>query len=404
MPRQSKGPRYYPSRNCWVANLNGERIKLVEGPRKATEKEAQEKYALLVKSRSAEQEGDRAECWVVLNAYLRNSQNRVVPAPLAPNTFKMHKYAIDSFVRDYGTIKVRDLRQTHFQEWLAKNRDGERKCPITGQKTRWGDSTIKLNLSVLVTAFAWAASDGQLIGESPFQKKGMRAPWPDIQSRSKRLATTAEEYQALLAQADRRRDKTWLVLMKCLWATGARPAELYLATADEWDDAIQGFCIDPGDKKNIGRLKTRRHLLKSGKKRIVRLPDELVPEVKELMGRRPKGPLFLSEHHKVWNSMLFADRFKTMVKAANRRTKKIVVRPEITCYSIRHAFITRWIVAGKDVMVLCELLNTSLKMVQATYSHLFEMHDVLLDSLNRFSAGPQGRGPQTGSTEDGPVS
>lgn len=400
MARHSTGPRYYASKGMWVANLNGERIPLVRGPRKQTEERAHELYEDLTAQRRAELEGDRAPCWVVLAAYLRQAGTRTVPPPLAPSTLRMQAVAINSFGRLYGNVPVRDLKMSQVQEWLHQGRTVPRKCARTGRLTTWSETTVRNYLSTLHTAFAWAAGFGQLIGESPFTRRGITVPWPETDFSKGHLAMTEAEYLALRAQAARRAKKEFVLLLDLLWHTGCRPAEAHQARAAEWDDGVQGFVLDPSDPDNVGRLKTRRILKKRGRKRVVQVPDHLVPALKEQMAKRPEGPLFLTERGgKPWTKESFADRFKSLVLATNHNGGG--VRPELTGYSARHAYATHWLLAGGDVMMLCEVMNTSLEMLRRTYSHIFEEHGSRLEAVNRFSAGRRAGRPESGSASAG---
>ena len=45
---------------------------------------------------------------------------------------------------------------------------------------------------------------------------------------------------------------------------------------------LQAIVIDPTDKRSVGRLKNRRHLMRQGRKRIIRVPDHLVQELAKL--------------------------------------------------------------------------------------------------------------------------
>jgi hypothetical protein len=61
-------------------------------------------------------------------------------------------------------------------------------------------------------------------------------------------------------------------LLQLLYDTGARPAEVYTARAEGWDPERQAIVIDPAGRRNIGRLKNRRHLPRQGRKRVIRVP------------------------------------------------------------------------------------------------------------------------------------
>jgi site-specific recombinase XerD len=385
MPRRSTGPVYYKSKNAWFANLNGERWKLIEGPKGPTKKIAEESYDRLVKEAAAQTDGDRSECWTVLQAYIDEMAEG--PNPLSPNRLYTIRWSISSFTPLFGNVPVRDLTVKHVRQWIAHNRSPKAvtKGPIQKHKTKWGDASVTTALRVLNTAFKWAAGPGQLIGQNPFEKPGVVLPWPKLSYLGKRLAITGEEHALLLAQAERRQAdrQNFAGLLRLLRSTGARPAELYLARADEWNPELQAFEIDPDDPRSVGRLKTRNSLRRKGLKRTIRVKDELVPLVEKLIGEADDdGLLFRSEWNKrPWDNKSIATRFTSLIRWASQKGK---VRKKLTLYSYRHAYVTEWITADKDVMKLCELLNTSVKMLQDHYSHLFEKHKVFLDAVNDF--------------------
>jgi integrase len=401
MPRRSKGPVYYASKHARFANIKGEAVKLIEGPKKATAKDAQDRYDKLAQTRSAEVEGDKAETWAVLNAYLNDARTRVAPPPLSPNTYRLHHKAIEDFCgfefepgKSCGKVRVRDLKMEHIQKWVTARKEGG----IYGNKKvgmKWSDTYAHLQMRILRTAFLWAVNEGELISESIFARRGkkrVRLGTPDLSL--KRLALNDGEFAALLAQAERRKNGQFAELLRLLYATGSRPAEMYLTWAEEWNRERQAIVIDPSDPRNIGRLKNRRHLRKKGRQRVIRVPDALVPLMEQLVSTYPTGPLFHMEDGRPWEATkdpakAISMRFKTLVTAVNRAAAKQgkpqPVRPAVSFYSFRHAYVTRFLRGGGKVMVLCELLNTSLEMLQAHYSHLLDEHDELLQAVNQFA-------------------
>jgi len=404
MPRRSKGAVYYASKNAWFANIKGEAVKLVEVPKGATKKERKEaeqeavrRYNTLAQARAAEVEGDKSETWAILNAYLKDASTRSVKSPLAPNTYRIHDRAIQDFCafeyepgKTCGKLPIRDLKMNHIQKWIAARKEG-RYCEAMKTVTKWCDTQADLQLRVLRTAFKWAANEGDLISESPFARKGKKKVQfesPDLTL--KRLAVSDEEYAALLAQANRRKHGGFAALLQILYATGARPAEVYLAIAEEWNPTKQAIVIDPADPRNIGRLKNRRYLRRRGRNRIIRIPDSLLSVMEKLLKANPEGPLFRTEEGRPWQSAdQIAKRFKSLVntvnKVAAKQGKAQVVRPAVTLYGLRHSYVTRFLNGNGPVMKLCELLNTSLEMIQAHYSHLLDEHDELLDTVNQFA-------------------
>jgi integrase len=188
-----------------------------------------------------------------------------------------------------------------------------------------------------------------------------------------------------MQQAMRRSKKDFAHLLTFLYRTGARPAEIYLAKASEWDEARWAFVIR-AIPENRGRYK----LAYLGEDRTVYIPDDLVPLAKELTGRYPEGPIFRTESGQPWTRATLCARFTSIKKAANRAAATVgspPVRKGVTAYSLRHAYVTRWIEQDRPVWKLCELLNTSEAMLRYHYSHLFQRTESLREALNDFDRG-----------------
>jgi site-specific recombinase XerD len=109
--------------------------------------------------------------------------------------------------------------------------------------------------------------------------------------------------------------------------------------------------------------------------------------VRELMTRYPEGPIFRTESGQPWKLNTICARFASIITAANNaaaRSGGPTVREAVTAYSYRHAYVTRWLEAGENPLMLCELLDTSMDMLRRHYSHLFERTETLRDHLNSF--------------------
>jgi integrase len=388
MARTSQGPRYYKSKRGWFANFGGDRLRLTTGPKKETEQEAKDKYEAEKQARMVETQGDRNTIWAVLNAYLADCENRVKGGDMADNTYRMHRHAISPFNRKFGLTAVRDLRPQHINDFLAEMRQ-PRWSEKKQRQVRWSNSTAELARKVLKTAFRWAVEEAGLISKSPFERVGRGKKQKRRRRRptENRTAISDAEHQLLLEQAMRRSKKDFAHLLMFFYGTGARPAELYGATAAEWDEKKHAFIIKAAPE-NQGRYK----LAYLGEDRIISVPPSLVPLAKGLMAKYPAGPIFRTESGRPWTNITLCSRFKSIKKAANRVAEKRglpVVRKQVTAYSYRHGFVTRWIQQGKRLDVLCKLLNTSEAMVREHYNHLFEQTDTLKESLHEFDRDAQ---------------
>jgi integrase len=390
MARVSKGPSYEASKRRYVANLDGEKIVLSAGVDKTKENDevAQEGYDREKAVRRVQVTGDRSPVWAVLNAWLQWLHSQAVSS-VSKNTFERRRRLIQSFVNAHGDVVCRDLRAWHIEDWLCRMRE-KRRHPVTKKEICWEEGMVKLALATLKQAFKWA-EERDLVSTNPFRGGNAHAlKVANYDYRGKRLAIERHEYEALLRLAVKRSDKDWAILLMLLWGTGARPSEMIMARAEEWDEGKRAFVIRHNDPTNEGRFKLRR--LK--RDRIIFVPDELVPFV-HLLIEKYQGqkignvtPLFRKEKgskkgetHSI-TSVNF--RLDTSRKKSNREAAKEVIRKGLSGYSFRHAYVTRWLMAKKNVNVLAELIGTSPLMIQKHYSHLFQQHDMLRDEMNDF--------------------
>jgi integrase len=399
MARVSKGPRYYPSMNSWYATFNGQRIRLVSGPKKQTEQEAKERYQAEAEARKVQMPSDRNKAWWVLNQYVNYLENEVKNGELAQKTLETRRDRIKQFIEHFDTnTPVRDLKPLHLNEWAATMRQ-PRRHQTGGHQVKWNDRTADLGKTVIRGAFRWAAEEAGIISKNPFERKGKSR---DKRVRSKpvdsQVAIGDDEHQLLLQQANRRSKKDFYYLLQFLYWTGARPAEMYLVTAAEWDGANQVFVIKANPQAR-GRYKLA-HL---GHDRTIFIPDNLVPLARELMARYPDGPLFRTERGKPYQKSSLCSRFKTIKRAANRAAGRAAVREEVRAYSYRHAFVTRWVKQDGPLAKLCALLDTSELMVHKHYSHLFQETETLRQSLNDFVRAGAGLPASAGSPASGVV-
>src|SRR5262249_23488642 len=149
-----------------------------------------------------------------------------------------------------------------------------------------------------------------LISQNPFDKKGRGKKKKRTRRRpsQNKVAIRDDEHELLLRHAEKRTNKGFYHLLLFLYRTGARPAEVYLAKAPEWNEERQGVVIKAAPE-NRGRFK----LWHLGEDRILYIPTDLVPRAKELMARHPEGPIFLTENGKPWKVPTLCIRFTRAV-------------------------------------------------------------------------------------------
>ncbi len=429
MPRVSRTWSYEASKRRYVANINKEKVELLKGVDRTSEnnEEADRLYDRVKAVLTVHTLGDRSPIRTSLDAWLRWLRDRP-HNPVAPNTLTMYQDFVASFAERHGEVLGREVTVWHLEDWLMAMRQ-ERRHPTTGVPIRWGDSTVRSAVKTMRSAFLYCASRG-LVTRDPFAG-------PDAASllagaglvfEGKKVAIEEDEYHLLMRRALTRSSKDWAILLMLLYHTGARPSELLAARVDEWNPAKKVFVIQAADPANVGRFKLRR----LRRDRVVLVPDQLVPFVEVLVEKARALPGFPANAHAILEAhhqhqplppplrkaqflfhaerncrktpvlgdnpgpppmtvRTFNARLKGCIQRINEEAETELVRPELTSYSFRHGFVTRWVTTkrrngelGGELAILARLLGTSIAMIERFYSHLFTKHDVLRDCLNDF--------------------
>src|SRR5262249_17375320 len=176
-------------------------------------------------------------------------------------------------------------------------------------------------------------------------------------------------------------------------ATGARSSPLArLEIADLQADGPEPRLLMPLSAK--GRTRNKRH-----ERRPVPIPPALAAVLKqEATGRLSDAPLLLRSNGERWGhgrSRHHRNDMRAVVEAAG------VDPDQVTLYALRHSSIVRMLLANVPIRVVATLHDTSVKMIERTYSkHIAEHTDAiarraLLDiappAIANIVALPQGR-------------
>jgi integrase len=422
MPRVSKTWSYEKSKRRYVANINKEKRVLLAGVDRTKENDdlADRLYAEERALAAVEVTGDRTAIKVALSDWLRWLRER--PNPVTPGTFVRCQRIVWSFTDQYGDLAGRDVTPQHIEKWLATQREA-RTHPVNGRLVRWNEATIRTALHTMRSAFRYCA-DRKLVSNDPFSRPGALGLrlGPDAPYEGSKVHIEQKEYEALVRWALARANKDLAILLMLLWNTGARPSELLAARAEEWRPKERAFFIEASDRANVGRHKQMRFK----KDRIVYVPDAMVPFVELLIEKYKDAPKFPANFHSIVVarkshqrvpspmrevSFLFraernrseqfpADRYGPLpltvphlnrlldshIRLINAEAGTEVIRPNITSYSFRHAYVTNWVITknGNDLKMLAQLLGTSVRMIEKHYTHLLREHDTMRNVLNSF--------------------
>jgi integrase len=166
-------------------------------------------------------------------------------------------------------------------------------------------------------------------------------------------------------------------LVITLHDTGARPGELFAATAADWDEDTQAIVYASDERRQQGAF--RHKTAGKDKDRSIYFSGQSLAVVRELLERHPTGPLFRNRNGLPWTGHAIDQAF--------RRLRRRTGLPNLIAYSFRHGFATAWLKAGKSVDVLAELLGNSPETIRKYYSHLTSDRMAIRRQLDDFLGG-----------------
>ncbi len=346
---------YWPSRNAYCCHIRGKQHVLAEGPKDEpsgpTFCAACKRYGELMCLSTADTAKNQNTSRIVCELYLRH-----IAAQRKAGTLRLRMKALAAFTDSLGDVRVSDLAPHLVNAWLDQMRQW-RKNAGTGKPVRWTNGSVRNAVVSILAAFNWAAQDG-LITRNPLN--GLKAPKPRSRGREALIGRTPAEraanHRLILAAAS----KAFRPFIVCLEATGCRPGELANATANDFNPDLGAIVFHAEDTRLDHEFshKTAGH----GKDRIIFLTGEALGIVRELVKKRPTGPLFRSKKGAAWSDNEVTKRFRAI--------RKLVGMPQLTAYSYRHTFATAWLEQGKSVDILAELLGNSPAIIRKHYSHL----------------------------------
>lgn len=376
MPRRPS-VRYWESRGgygCWIG---GKQYLLAKGPDDypdgPTYRAAARAFGELVAGAAKYQARDANPVYIVLDAYVHHClEDR------KEDSFQQAKWVCQRFVKECAAAQrpCAELTQAIVADWVSKNRQ-PRKNPINRKEASWGPSTRRIAIRVLKTAFNHAKKIG-LVDTNPLA--GMEMPRPV--SRGKEAAISDEDHARVVDYArSSKRLAPFLELVTMLEETGARPGEIAKATAGELKKIHGVWVFD------LRKWKTER----TARARVIPLSLVARELALRLARRNPDGCLLRCGGGGPWIR-------PTMFKAFYKCREKLGV-PGLTSYSYRHRFATQWLLAGRSIAVLAQILGNSVKTIETHYGHLVTDMAAITRQLEEFRAG---RGA-SGETPQGAV-
>jgi integrase len=161
-------------------------------------------------------------------------------------------------------------------------------------------------------------------------------------------------------------DRALGVMVEVAAVTGARLSQLArLEVADLQADGAEPRLFMPFSAK--GRARNKRH-----ERRPVPITPALAAVLKQVAGERgSEAPLLLRSNSERWGHgrrRHHRDDFRAVAQAAG------LDPDEVTLYALRHSSIVRQLLANVPIRIVATLHDTSVKMIELTYSRYIASH------------------------------
>jgi integrase len=445
MGRRATRPRYYPSKQGYYAIHQGKTHCLANGalcdtcvkreqdgamPQcrqcAAIRYRADLRFAELIHLAEVEKAEDNSLLFAICNRYLK-----WVEANRKKRTYLRAVFFLGRFSEECGHLKAKQLKPIHVDDWLAKMATPRTvETPKGPRLRRWRKSTRRMAIDVVNACLNWAKRK-ELITRNPIagavdkpgavsrtkeslisaddhrklieaqEEKYQPRYYPSRQAyhilfknRPLLLAKGPEGDPATLAAAHarlaelRRTEGIWepfAVLLRLLEHTGARPGEIYNASASVWDRELGAFVYEATEEPEQQEGFTHKTARK-GKDRFIFVSDPELRAIIEFQCKKyPEGPILRNIIGEPWTDGAVHWRLGEL-------KKRFGLRPEVTPYSYRHTSITNMLMAGQPPALVAEVHGTSVQMLQRHYGHLDGHKQAMAAFWAKAKASPQAGG------------
>lgn len=276
----------------------------------------------------------------------------------ATRTTERYFEILDLFERRYHGLLALDINAGHVTEWLNEH-------------PTWNSTTKRNAITALMRAFNWGCKNKGL-ARNPI--RGMEKPEAKVRTGM----VTPEEFEKLIqniflprrrpkrGQPPKRRkpDQNFRELLIVSFDSGARPVEVKELEARHLQLDKERAVIPKEEAKG------RKH------PRTIYFPTERCLEIiKRRAAEFPTGPLFRNRIGRKWTGMAVKNRLEDLDHVLGRRIRH---------YDLRHAWITRKIVAGVDSHVVAKLAgHRDTGMIDRVYGHAAEDYEFMLKNAKK---------------------
>lgn len=294
----------------------------------------------------------------------------------SPERYRLCKGRLEEFVEFVGAgLRVRDLRASHLDRWIADKRKKSPKKKVKGQRATClaVAGTERNYKGIILACLNWAAkSKVRLIPSNPL--KGL-VELPEGDARGGDVVWP----QAVNEQVVKHANPAFADVVRILAWTGARPSTVCMVEARHYRRDLKLWDVED-------LYRGRKHKTKYVKR--IWLSPQAINLVERKIAENPEGPIFRNAHGEPWNPDalgVYLYQMQNKFKA----TKDLEWPDNLCVYGLRHTYATTFIKDHPDKLeYLRELLgHKDLKMIRKHYGHLFDEHAAIhkvLETLRVF--------------------
>jgi integrase len=275
----------------------------------------------------------------------------------------LNEYEADLAIRGGDIGNVTRVR-AHLREALSKKSI----ALITARDLRmWRDglarelapATVNRTANALKAALNLAADHDERITSRRAWETGLASIHDAEDSRN--VVVPETDIRAIIAMAADQ-SAEFELLVETAAVTGARVSQLArLEVQDLQDDRSDPRLMMPSSRKGRGKKTIRR--------RPVPIPIGLAVKLRETAkGRAPDAPLLTKPSSEPWKKSDHSRLFARAAQAARLDSN------QVTIYALRHSNIVRQLLAGVPVRVVAVNHDTSVAMIERTYSRYIGDH------------------------------
>jgi integrase len=348
-------PWYREDRNGWFVLIEGKRYNLGDHPENApapkksnktgrwnSPPEIDEAFRKLLNGDSPSETVEGDAVVAILDDFIVWTKEHK-----ASITAKRYEEFCQDFVRfrpqaglQIGALPVSRLSRKHVTQWLSNK--------------AWGPTTKRNALTAIQRSFNWAVKNRGLI-QNPI--RGMEKP----KAKTRTAIIRSDEFNKLLTAIP---DERFSDLLIVSYDSGARPFEIKDLERRHIQLEHNRAVIHADEAK--GRKHTRAFYFPTERSMAI---------MRRLCELYPSGLLFRNRLGNKWTAQAVKCRFEDLDHILGRR---------VTHYSLRHAYITRKLVAGVDSHVVAKLSgHRDTKMLDSTYSHVADDYEFMLKEARK---------------------